>query len=240
MKRVSIIFVLLLAVSLAAIGQQNNDSQTKLVVPAEPPSIVEIPRPPRAKWQEFKTDVGKIISLSTRDGELARWELVDDDYADLVGSSTRNSDKSISVSFTASRVGNYRILAYTQDKPTARILVIVGNPPTGPPGVDPPPVDPPVGQGVYYFILVRPDGPATPEFTKIVSYPAWEELKKAGHLVKDYSKTDAVTKGFIKNDATVPCVVVIKVVDGKTIFVNPFVPLPTTNQGVLDLQKEIK
>ena len=100
-------------------------------------------------------------------------------------------------------------------------------------GTDPPkkddPTDPPtepVG-GQLYFMVVRPDGPASPAFTRAMADPNWRALREAGHEVKDFTVSDART-WFDPAGHTLPVVVTLRLsADGtKSSVVRGAVPLP--------------
>lgn len=117
----------------------------------------------------------------------------------------------------------------------------VVDPPKPPPVVDPP-VTPPK-PAVYYFLVVRPDGPASPAFTKTMGLPAWTELRKAGHGVKDKTLTEAAALGVkLADGTTLPVVVTLQeAADKKTSkIVRPAVALPTTDDAIADLPKGVK
>ena len=125
----------------------------------------------------------------------------------------------------------------------AACTITVGDPGTVPPkpGDPKPPVNPPTPAG-YFFLIVRPDGPADPKFTAAMSLPAWKELAKAGHKFKDKTYTAASTDLDITlpHGTTLPTVVTL-VVDGTSsrVVAGP-VPLPTDDDGVLRLPKGVK
>ena len=143
---------------------------------------------------------------------------------------------------------NYRFVGVASDsggKLTRRAFSVpVGNvPPIGtpPPKKDPPVVDPPVA-ATYYFLLVRPDGPATSAFTKIKENPAWKELQKAGHKVGDMSVTDLGPIVGIPSPDILPCVITLQENPNtkKSKIVRPAIAIPSTPQGILDLPKGVK
>jgi hypothetical protein len=113
----------------------------------------------------------------------------------------------------------------------------VGTEPVPPP---PPPKDkePPTQPSSLYFLIVRPDGPASPAFSKIMADPAWAELTKAGHQFKDKTQTEALALRFVlPPGTTLPVVATLRVsADGKTseLVAGP-IPLPTTSEGILSL-----
>lgn len=62
--------------------------------------------------------------------------------------------------------------------------------PLPPPKKDPDPVDPP-GGGPYYFMVVRPDGAAHPDYTRLMADPGWKTLRDKGHTVKEFTRSAA-------------------------------------------------
>lgn len=124
------------------------------------------------------------------------------------------------------------------------VTVGAGKPPADPP-IDPPPVKP----GQIYLMLVRQDGPAQPSFTQIVSDPAWDQLRAAGCLVKDFTLSRARELGAeIPAGRNLPLVVTLKVKsDGsgadqfKLPDGSPWIrDLPTTADGILKLTEGTK
>lgn len=105
-------------------------------------------------------------------------------------------------------------------------------------GGQPPPVDPvPPVTDKFYFLLVRPDGPALPAFTKAMELPAWNELRTKGHLIKDKTLTESAAFNVtIPNGTALPCVVTLKYnADGKTMSQVRVGPFPTTNDAIAKL-----
>jgi hypothetical protein len=102
-------------------------------------------------------------------------------------------------------------------------------PPDGP--KDPPvdPIKPPRPTAALYFLVVRPDGPALPDFTAYMANPGWDELRKAGHAVKDKTLGEAAALGVTVPPGTIlPAVVTLRVnPDNKSsTVVVPARPLP--------------
>lgn len=119
------------------------------------------------------------------------------------------------------------------------VTIVVGGEVKPPPKKPDDPKQPPPTTG-YYFMLIRSDGAADPSFTRIVRDPAWVELAKAGHRVKDFGLTDAIRLGARLPDGTsLPCVVTLYD-DGKTSrIVRGPVSLPSDSQAILDLPKGV-
>lgn len=115
-----------------------------------------------------------------------------------------------------------------------------GTPKKEPPPADPPETDPPTTPAGYYFLIVRPDGPAAPEFTRLMKDPAWATLRKAGHLVKDKTVTEAAAMSISLDGVTPPAVVTLKEDATSSKIVRSAIPAPSTSAGILDLPKGIK
>ena len=100
----------------------------------------------------------------------------------------------------------------------------IGVPPKDPPGKDPP-ATPTTG---LYFLVVRPDGPAHPEFTAYMASDGWGALQKAGHQVKDKTLSEAGALGVsLPPNTTLPAVVTLRVApDGKSSTVLSVRPTP--------------
>lgn len=110
--------------------------------------------------------------------------------------------------------------------------------PIPPPKKDPPVVPPPPPINTYYFLIVRADGPASPEFSKIMADPAWLDVAKAGHKYKDKTKTEATSLLRFTIPATLQLPTVFRLRDdgtASTVVGNPF-PLPTTSDGIRKLR----
>ncbi|MBX9678840.1 MAG: hypothetical protein K2X38_08740 [Gemmataceae bacterium] len=120
-------------------------------------------------------------------------------------------------------------------------LVIELNAPQPPPGKKPPvdPKDPPTQPATgLYFLLVRADGAADPSFTRIVRDPAWQKLKDAGHLVKDFGVSDLNRIGVTLPSGTqIPCVVTLQEDGQRSRIVRGPIQLPSTPEAILDLPK---
>lgn len=108
-------------------------------------------------------------------------------------------------------------------------------PPTDPPVEPPPPVKPLKG----HFMTIRTNGPATPEYVRILSDPAWGELRAAGHTVKDYTLAEAsAVVVHIPPGTTLPCVITLDA-NKRTVLAGP-VNLPTDSAGIRELAKGVK
>lgn len=108
----------------------------------------------------------------------------------------------------------------------------------------PPPTDPQPQPGSLFFVVIRPDGAASAEFTRVMSDNAWNALRMAGSTVKDYGYKEACGQlGLcLPAGTTLPVVVTLRVSpDGKTSrVVRPAIPLPTTTAGIANLPQGVQ
>lgn len=132
------------------------------------------------------------------------------------------------------------VSAYTSlnDELSDLATITVGGvvPPITPPVT--PPISPPETSGLY-FMVIRPDGPASPAFTNTMKLTEWQTLVKLGHSVKDKTATEA--RAFGIPFAHVPCVARLTIsADGKSSKLVDVIPLPTTGADILKLPTGIK
>lgn len=151
--------------------------------------------------------------------------------------------------------GAYRFVAVGAGKDgeqvrTDFILVVPGKAPTPEPPKDPPvkdpPKDPPTNPAPkvkLFFLVIRDAAPAPPEFTRIMDLKGWKDLRAAGHSVLDVSEAEALAKYQVKltNWNRAPVVVVLRNKADRTgsEVVKQPVPLPTTDEGIAALAKEV-
>lgn len=143
------------------------------------------------------------------------------------------ADKKATV-VTASAVGRYTLLSAACGADGfivfGETVVVVGDAPPHTNGHTPPPKDPPTTPTKnLYFLVVRPDGPAAPDFAAYMGNPGWVELVRMGHAVKDKTVAEAAALGIRIPDGTVlPCVVTLKVAaDGRSsTVVRGAIPAP--------------
>ena len=149
-------------------------------------------------------------------------------------------DQTVTV-VVAQKPGRYRVLAYSGNadgpsEPAVTTVVIGGAvPPPVVDPVDPDPVTPPAT--AFYFAVVRPNGPVAPATAAALRLPAWDALRAAGHLMKDF-EVGKLPAG-VPVPPMIPAVVTLKQnADGKTWTVLAgSTPLPTSNDQVKDLLK---
>jgi len=121
--------------------------------------------------------------------------------------------------------------------PVATLTITVGKPAPTPPDPKDPPTLPTTG---LYFAIVRADGPASPEFTKIARDPAWKSLRDKGHLIKDFQVSDVDRLGIpIPSGTSLPCVVTLQQGADSSRVVRPAIPLPTTSDAILALPQGV-
>lgn len=107
-----------------------------------------------------------------------------------------------------------------------------------PPPPKDPPTTPPIGK--VYFLVVRPDGPASQEFARVMADPAWAEHKAAGRLMKDKTLTESVPLYRPPAGTALPFVVTLSSGDTESKVIAGPVPLPTTSDGIRKLSEGIK
>lgn len=136
--------------------------------------------------------------------------------------------------------GTYRFAAVgagkTGEQTRKDFAVVVGKGGTLPPPTDPP-TDPPTQPGGHYFMIVRPDGPASAELTRVLGLPAWEELRAKGFRYGEVTVSEAaqVMKYTPRPGTDLPIVVTLRVGDGPSKVVGLPKPLPATNEAVAAL-----
>lgn len=110
-----------------------------------------------------------------------------------------------------------------------RVVVAVGG--ASQPVPVPPDLPSPV-PATFYFLIVRPNGPASPEFAAVLANPAWGDLRKAGHTVKDKTLGEIGDEYRVPSGITLPCVVTLRRTDrGMTVVRGP-VDLPSTTEAI--------
>jgi hypothetical protein len=117
-----------------------------------------------------------------------------------------------------------------------RVVIAVGGttqpvPPT--PSPDPPTPLP----ASLYFLILRANGPASPEFATVLANPAWNDLRKAGHIVKDKTLGELGDEYRVPSGTTLPCVVTLKRTDSGMTVVRGPVDLPTTTDAIRRLME---
>lgn len=104
----------------------------------------------------------------------------------------------------------------------------------GLPPVDPPPTKPTKG----YFLIVRPDGPASQDFAHAFALPAWRELVANGHAVKEMTLTESLQYYKAPAGTVIPFVVTLDAAN-KKVLSGP-VAMPTTDEAIRRLKEGVK
>lgn len=111
-----------------------------------------------------------------------------------------------------------------------------------PPGVGNPPGGwTPVTPAKYTFLIVRPNGAASPDYLKAFSNPAWNELVAAGHVVKEMTLTEsqAIYNPPAGTTNPIPFTVTLASADGKSKVVAGPVAMPTDTASIRKLLEGI-
>lgn len=214
---------------------------TALSAFAEPPKVT---LPAKVEGQSFA-----VLSAET-DGKAVEYVPLDKGLEFFPAQLLR--DSKVAVVFGPK--GSYRVLAYSGNadgpsKPAYTTVVLGGAAPPAPgPGPNPPPTDPPVTPPApapgakLYFLVVRPDGPASPAYTRTMQLPAWLVLRASGHMVKDFTVSEAAKFNLPAPGVAAPYVVTLRLsADGSASTVaRDAVPLPSTSEGILELPKGVR
>jgi hypothetical protein len=101
--------------------------------------------------------------------------------------------------------------------------------------VDPPKPDKPAPAEVYYFAVVGAAGPVLPAVATSLKLPAWDELRKAGHVV-NYVPVNELSDG-LPRPGMLPVVMMLKRDGSKWVDTGSNKPLPTTDEQIRSLIK---
>lgn len=206
-----------------------------LGVQAGPPAVT-VPAEVRGEPAAFV-----VVRAEVKDGKGAKFVPLDAGLNVFPGGLLADPNVTVVV---APKAGRYKLLVYSGNEsgPSDPVFttVVLGDgqgPIIAPPPVKPPDdTKPPEAGGKFYFVLARPDGPVDERTAACVRLPAWAELRKAGHEMKDYPAAE-LPKGVAK-PSNLPSVVVLRVAaDGKSSSLVREVPLPTTDAAVRELVK---
>jgi hypothetical protein len=154
----------------------------------------------------------------------------------------RLEDKGVAI-VDAMKPGRYRLWAYAGNDDggaDAVIVVVIGGAKPEPDPVKPPPVDPPAGK--VYFLIVRPNGPASADFVRVMDDPAWSDHRKAGRVVKDMTVTESARFYTPPPGTTLalPYVVTLRVGATESSLISGPSPLPTTADAIRRLGENLK
>jgi hypothetical protein len=136
----------------------------------------------------------------------------------------------------AQKSGRYRILCYSGNadgpsEPVTVTVVISGAAEPDKP-VKPDPVKPAV---VYYFAVVGAEGPVSPAVAAVMKLPAWDELRKLGHVV-NYIPANELSSGLTR-PLSLPAVMILKKDGAAWVDTGANKPLPTNDESIRGLLK---
>lgn len=203
------------------------------VVAQAAPPVVTVP-------QEVTGEVGSFVAVraSVTDAKVVKFVPVDPGLnvfpADLL------ADKTATV-VTGLKPGKFRLICYSGNadgpsEPVTVTVVIGGVKPDDPvKPVDPPKPDKPAPAEVYYFAVVGAAGPVLPSVATALKLPAWDELRKAGHVV-NYVPINELSDG-LPRPGMLPVVMVLKKDGSKWVDTGSNKPLPTTDEQIRGLLK---
>jgi len=180
-----------------------------------------------------------VVKAEVKDGKSAKFVPIDSGLS--VFPSGLLSDPMVTV-VVGQKPGRYRILCYSgnADGPSEPVVVTVVIGGGGPPVVDPvkpdpPKPDKPAPAEVFYFAVVGAAGPVLPAVATSLKLPAWDELRKAGHVV-NYVPVNELSDG-LPRPGMLPVVMVLKKDGSKWVDTGSNKPLPTTDEQIRSLIK---
>jgi hypothetical protein len=205
-----------------------------VVAAAAAPPVVTLPA-------EVTGDVGSFVAVRASVTEAKVVKFVPLDAGLNVFPADLLADKTATV-VTAGKPGRYRILAYSGNadgpsEPATVTVVIGGSPPVTDPGKPDPKPDPvkPEPATVFYFAVVGPSGPVAPSTAAALKLPAWDEIRRAGHVV-NYIPVDELNPE-LPRPGMLPAVIVLKKDGERWKDTANNKPLPTTDEQVRSLIK---
>ena len=198
------------------------------------PPVVTLPK-------EVPGEVGGfvVVRADVKDAKAVKYVTLDAGLSVFPGDLL--TDKTVTV-VVASKPGRYRILAYAGNAdgasdPATTTVVIGGATDSQPP---PKPIDPPPVTGSkLFFLVVRGNGPIDPATEKLLTLPAWADLRKDGHLMKDVPLTELPAGVTVPAGTTLPSLLTFRVaVDGKSMSpAGDPKPLPVSDDKIRELIK---
>lgn len=143
------------------------------------------------------------------------------------------------------KVIRLRLIGYTAGKYTLRAITCRDNKLSEPVTVtvviggakEPDPVkpDPVKPATVYYFAVVGAEGPVSPAVAAVMKLPAWEELRKLGHVV-NYIPANELSSGLTR-PLSLPAVMVLRKDGAAWVDTGANKPLPTNDDAIRGLLK---
>jgi hypothetical protein len=186
------------------------------------------------------------ITASTA-GKTVRWRSLDDGLALFPTDLLKDTKTAVVVGI---RPGTYRLLAHTSinGEPTDAVQTLVvisdGTTPPVPPGPTPPaPPAPPQTVAKLFALVVRDISKDTPALAKLLNSKALrDELAAKGHTLKLFdAASDAVTAlnlaPFLTKAGSLPALILMEADGAERGNVRAAVPLPDSEQGILDAIK---
>lgn len=106
--------------------------------------------------------------------------------------------------------------------------------PIPPPDKPDPPIEPPppTKPTKVTYLIVRPDGPANPDFVAVMGNAAWDKHKAAGRIVKEMTLTESLPIYKAPTGTVIPYVVTISVTGTDSKIIAGPIPLPTDAAGI--------
>ena len=191
------------------------------------PPVVTVP-------PEVSGEVGSFVAVRTTVTEAKVVKFVALDAGINLFPADLLADKTATV-VTSGKAGRYRILCYSgnADGPSepVTVTVVIGGA-KEPDPVKPDPVKPAT---VYYFAVVGAEGPVSPAVAAVMKLPAWDELRKLGHIV-NYIPANELSSGLTR-PLSLPAVMVLRKDGAAWVDTGSNKPLPTNDDAIRSLIK---
>lgn len=200
--------------------------------------------PPKPEADVVKAEIGKDTQVFIRSTGGAKFTAAPgfgkDECLWFAGERTEDGQVFLVRPYYEDR--KFRVLLWSEGDKRNEYSTLEIDPTPGTTAPPPKKKDPvtPVPTGKYYFLIVRPDGPADPAFTRIMANEGWKTLVANGHTYKDKTVTEAKRLGIPVETLTSPTVYILDTSSGKSVLVGGPVSLPATTFGIIALPLEVR
>lgn len=196
--------------------------------------------PPVLSESEVKAVVGKpaLLTVKVEAGKKLGTEKTFDPKALMVARLWSDDPTTFEFWIIPNEAGTFYLPFWTEGETRGVTLKVVagsGAKPDDPVKPDPPKPDKPAPAEVYYFAVIGAAGPVLPSVATSLKLPAWDELRKAGHVV-NYVPVNELSDGLPRPGMT-PVVMVLKRDGSKWVDTGSNKPLPTTDEQIRSLIK---
>ena len=198
-------------------------------------AVVAQAAPPVLSESEVKAVVGKpaLLTVKVEAGKKLGTEKTFDPKALMVARLWSDDPTTFEFWIIPNESGTFYLPFWTEGETRGVTLKVVAG--SGAKPDDPPKPDKPAPTEVFYFAVVGAAGPVLPSVATSLKLPAWDELRKAGHVV-NYVPINELNPDLPRPGMT-PVVMVLRKDGDKWKDTGSNRPLPTTNEQVMGLLK---